>query len=318
MAGAREFLVRFTGKKDGSVDRAAAGTQKALGGAAQKSTALWAGVGAAIGTTIAAGLAKAASAAADYIGGSIEKASDLNETVSKSQAIFQGQYASMDKWAQGAVKNLGMSRAAALDAASGFGDMFSQIGFGQTEAAGMSKSVVQMATDFGSFNNLDTADVMDRISGAFRGEYDALQKVIPNISAARVAQEAMAASGKKNASELTAQEKATAVLAIMQKDGSRAMGDFAKTSDGAANKAKILAASSEELQAKIGEKLLPAYTKIQDVLLNQVIPAGERAVDMLSDFAGWVEQNQTPILATAAAIGVLAAGWTALSVAQGI
>lgn len=186
-----------------------------------------------------------------------DAASDLNETVNKAGAIFGKNFASMDKWAQGAATSLGLSRQAALDAAAGFGDMFSQIGFAQGEAAKMSRSVVQMSADLGSFNNLDTADVADRISAAFRGEYDSLQAVIPNISAARVEHEALAATGKKTAKELTAAEKASAVLAIVQKDGARAMGDFAKTADGAANAQKILAAKTEDVKARFGQALLP-------------------------------------------------------------
>jgi len=186
-----------------------------------------------------------------------DKASDLNETLNKSQVIFGKQAGAMEKWASSAAKNLGLSKGAALAAASGFGDMFSQIGFSGGEAAKMSKQVVQMSADLGSFSNLDTADVSDRISAAFRGEYDSLQAVIPNINAARVESEALAATGKKTAKDLTAQEKATAVLAIVQKDGARAMGDFAKTSDGAANKAKIQAARWEDLKTKAGGLVLP-------------------------------------------------------------
>jgi hypothetical protein len=184
-------------------------------------------------------------------------ASDFNETINKSQVIFGKQAGAMEKWASGAAKNLGLSQSKALAAAAGFGDMFSQIGFGGKAAADMSQQVVQAAADLGSFSNLDTADVSDRIAAAFRGEYDSLQAVIPNINAARVEQEALATTGKKSAKSLTAQEKAAAVLAIVQKDGARAMGDFSRTSDGAANKAKIQAARWEDLRTKFGGVLLP-------------------------------------------------------------
>ena len=197
-------------------------------------------------------------------------ASDLNETVNKAQVIFGKNFGSIDKWASGAAQSLGLSHQAALDAAAGFGDMFSQIGFAGGEAAKMSQSVVQMSADLGSFNNLETDDVAQRISAAFRGEYDSLQALIPNINAARVEHEAMAATGKKSAAALTAQEKAAAVLAIVQKDGARAMGDFARTSDGAANKQKILAAKMEDLKAKTGNALLPIKSLAIDGLTRLV------------------------------------------------
>lgn len=239
-------------------------------------------------------------------------ASDLNETVNKASVIFGANADAINQWAQGAAKNLGMSRQQALDAAAGFGDMFSQIGFSGNAAADMSKKVVQMSADLGSFNNLPTEDVAQRLSAAFRGEYDSLQALIPNINAARVESEAMAATGKKNASELTAQEKAAAVLAIVQKDGARAMGDFAKTSSGAANSAKIATAEWEDQKAAIGQQLLPVLNSLIGFLRSSVIPAvGALAgfifsdvIPAVKDMAQWVEANKTPLLIVA---GIIAA-----------
>lgn len=208
-----------------------------------------------------------------FFSGAITGASDLNETLSKSSVIF-GDYAPViEQFGDNAARNFGLSKEAAIAAAAGFGDMFSQIGFTTDQAAGMSQTVVSLAADLGSFSNLDTADVADRISAAFRGEYDSLQAVIPNINAARVESEALAATGKTVASELTAQEKASAVLAIVMKDGSRAMGDFERTSDGAANKQKILTASFEDQTTKLGSALLPAWNNVLGFMTDVALPA---------------------------------------------
>lgn len=236
-------------------------------------------------------------------GGAIRSASDLNETVSKSSAIFGANAGAVSSWADGAAKNLGLSKSAALESAAGFGDMFSQIGFAGDQAAKMSTDVVGLSADLGSFNNLPTADVSERISAAFRGEYDSLQAVIPNISAARVESEAMAATGKKTAKELTAQEKATAVLAIVSKDGSRAVGDFAKTSGGAANQQKIAAATAQDLAAKLGQQLLPAYTFL--------LAKG-------NEFLTFLTQHSTAVGVVLAVVGALAAGVLVLSAASTI
>ena len=226
----------------------------------------------------------AAAAGAAAVGGFLmdtaDAASDLNETVSKSNVIFGKNAAAVDKWASGAAKSLGLSRAEALGAASGFGDMFSQLGFAGDKAASMSQAVVQMSADLGSFNNLPTAEVADMMSGAFRGEYDSLQRLIPNINASRVETEALAMTGKKSAKELTAQEKAAATLAIVQKDGARAAGDFARTADGAANKAKIQAARYADLKTKVGALTLPLKSLALDAL-GGLITAGEKVVPWL-------------------------------------
>lgn len=198
----------------------------------------------------------------------IDDASDLNETINKSNTIFGENAGEIEKWANGAAKNLGLSKQEALETAASFGDMFRQLGFSGSEAANMSKTVGQLSADLGSFNNLPTAEVADMLSGAFRGEYDSLQRLVPNINAARVETEALSMTGKKSAKDLTAQEKAAATLAIVQKDSARAAGDFAKTASGAANSSKIQAAEAKNLSANLGSALLPAYTSILQIGLG--------------------------------------------------
>lgn len=247
----------------------------------------------------------------DFFTGSISGASDLNETLSKSGVIFGDNAGAMESWANTADRTVGLSKEAALAAAAGFGDMFTQIGFTGDAAAAMSKDVVQAAADLGSFSNLETADVADRISAAFRGEYDSLQAVIPNINAARVESEALAATGKTVASELTAQEKAAAVLAIVQKDGARAMGDFARTSEGAANQQKIMTAQMENQQAKLGSLLLPAWTGFLGVLNDGVIPAISSTID-------WMSQNGDTMLLLGGVVGGAALAYWGITSAMAV
>ena len=268
----------------------------------------------------------------DFLGGAISGASDLNETLSKSQTIFGANAGVLESWASGAAQAVGLSKAAALDAAAGFGNMFTQLGFTGDEAAGLSQKVVQMSADLGSFNNVPTADVADRMSAAFRGEYDSLQALIPNINAARVEQEAMAATGKTNAAELTAQEKAAAVLAIVQKDGAAAMGDYSRTADGAANTQKTLTASLEDQQNKLGQTLMPIWQNFLGFLTDTAIPVLSAIVDWISQNAEWlgplslalgvatgavwlfnIALNANPIMLIITAIGALVGGilWVA-------
>lgn len=230
------------------------------------------------GLIAGAAVVGAAKAIGGFFTSGVKGASDLSETVNKSSVIFGKNASSIRTWSKTANTSLGLTQQEALAAAAGFGDMFSQIGFTADQAAKMSTATVQMSADIGSFNNLPTADVQERISAAFRGEYDSLQAVIPNINAARVEQEAMAATGKKNAKELTAQEKATAVLAIVQKDGARASGDFAKTQGGLANQGKIMAAQFSDIKTQIASAFIPALEAGAGVITKRIFPA-------LSDFA---------------------------------
>lgn len=264
-------------------DRSASKALKGVGDEADKTHSRFGNMAKA-GALAVGALAVGAGTLAVKVGGAaLSAASDLNETVNKSNVIFGKNAAVMDKWASGAAKSMGLSKQAALESASGFGDMFTQIGFSGDKAAEMSKQIVQMSADFGSFNNLPTADVADRMAAAFRGEYDSLQAIIPNINAARVEQEAMAATGKKTAKELTAQEKAAAVLAIAHKDGARAMGDFSRTSDGLANRQKTLTAMWDDGKAKLGQGLLPIAEKVAGFMVDDFAPAAEKVGKWFSE-----------------------------------
>lgn len=278
MAGSRRIVIEFLGK-DVSAGRTAdqvEGRMSAVGGKLRK-----------VGAVAAAGFAIAGAAAVKFGVDAIGSASDLNETLSKSNVIFGKQAPAMEKWASEAARAAGLSKQAALESAASFGDMFTQIGFGGREAAKMSKGVVQLSADLGSFNNLPTAEVTDMMSAAFRGEYDSLQRVIPNINAARVQTEALAMTGKKSAKELTAQEKAAATLAIVQKDGAKAAGDFARTSDGLANQQKILGAQFENVKASIGQKLLPVAVKAMQFFNDDAIP-------IIRDMSQWLSKHLGP------------------------
>jgi hypothetical protein len=273
-----------------------------------------------------AGVAAAAFAAAgigSFLKDAIGQASDLSETINKSNVIFGKNAGAIRDWSKSAATNFGLSQQAALDAAAGMGNMLQQLGYTGEAAAKASTDTVKLAADLGSFNNLETGDVLDRIGAAMRGEYDSLQLLIPNINAARVEQEAMAATGKTVASELTAQEKATATLAIVQRDGAAAANDFAETSDGLANRTKIASAQFDDMKAKLGTALLPAMTSVMGFISTTALPALGSLGDTLTDTvipavqsAGrWIGENAGPILTIA---GLIAAVFIPHLVALGV
>lgn len=199
-------------------------------------------------------------------------ASDLNETISKTKAVFGSSAQAVLDWSKDSAKAMGMSRQAALDGASAFGNFFAQVGLAPSVTAKMSQAFVELARDFASFQNAKPEDVMMALQAATRGEYDALQRYVPTVNAAAIQTQAMAESGKKNAKALTDAEKATALYHIVVRDAGAATGDFERTSTGAANQQRILRAQLEETAVALGTVLIPAYSAILTAL-NAVGPA---------------------------------------------
>lgn len=204
---------------------------------------------------------------------SIGLARDYNEIISKSNTIFGDNAKAIEDWAETAATGFGQSKAEALDAASSFGNMFTQLGIGSETAAEMSVQMTELASDFASFHNADISEVINAQSAAFRGEYDALQRFVPTINAAAVEQKALAMTGKELTKELTAQEKALAVQALMMEGAGDAMGDFDRTSGSLSNQQRILSAQWKDIQTDIGQVLIPMLTKIAVTINTEVIPA---------------------------------------------
>jgi hypothetical protein len=191
------------------------------------------------------------------MGMAVNAASDLNETLSKSNTVFGSAAKEVENWADTASDSFGQSKREALGAASSFGNLFVQLGVGADQAADMSIEMTELASDFASFHNADITEVIDAQTAAFRGEYDALQRFVPTINAATVEQEALAMTGKRLTSELTAQEKALAVQKLMLDGAGDALGDFDRTADSAANQLRTARAAMEDASAEIGTALLP-------------------------------------------------------------
>ena len=259
--------VRFTGDA-ADLKRSIGDVEGRLGGIGSKI--------AGFGKVVAAGLAGVAVGAGALAKSAIDAGSDLNETISKSNTVFGDAAGAIDAWSRTAASSFGQSRKQALDAASSFGNMFSQLGIGDQQAADMSKSMTELASDFASFHNADISEVLEAQQAAFRGEYDAVQKFVPTINAAAVEQKALAMGLGETTKDLDAQDKALATQALLMEGAGDAAGDFARTSDGLANKQRIMSARFEDVKAKIGQGLIPVVTKLAEFVTAKVIPAFEK------------------------------------------
>ncbi|WP_332645107.1 hypothetical protein [Aeromicrobium sp.] len=92
---------------------------------------------------------------------------------------------------------------------------------------------------------------------------------------------------------LTQQQKALAAQSAIMKQTGDQQGDFARTSDGLANKQRVLKAQLENMGTAIGEKVLPAMVKLSEVGLKMI---------------DWVDRNQTTVKVLVGVVGTLGAG----------
>jgi hypothetical protein len=191
----------------------------------------------------------------------VSAASNLNEQLNKSQVVFKDSGAQVEEWSKGLVKNFGISQRAALEAAGTFGNMLVPMGFARDKAANMSESLVELAGDLSSFNNASPQETLEAIRAGLAGEAEPLRRFGVFLNDARLKQEAMNLGLYKGKGNLDASAKAAATYAIILKDTKDAQGDFARTNDGFANSQRVVAAALENIQAQLGQIILPTLAR---------------------------------------------------------
>lgn len=194
---------------------------------------------------------------------SIDAASDLNETISKTEQIFGDASKEVIAFAENAAEKLGQSKTQAMDAASTFATFGKSAGLSGTELANFSTDLVTLSADLASFNNTTPEEAIMAIGAALRGESEPIRRYGVLLDDASLRQEALALGIVETTKQaLTPQQKVLAAQAAIFKQTADAQGDFARTSDGVANQQRILQATFQDLQSEIGQKLLPAFNKL--------------------------------------------------------
>ena len=248
-------------------------------------------------------LPAAAAFAAIAVGGykAAQQASDLNETINKTNVIFGQASKSVQSFATSAAKNLGMANQEALDFAATFGGLGKMAGKTGDDLGKFSTDLVQLTADMASFNNANPAEVAVALGAALRGESEPIRKYNVLINDAAVKAEAMAMGLYKGTGNLDQQAKVLATHRLIMKQTTDQQGDFNNTIDSAANQQKILTATIKDATTKIGQAFLP--------VLEAVLP-------MLVKFGEFASDNAGLIAAMAVALGTLAGAIVTANVAM--
>jgi hypothetical protein len=231
-----------------------------------------------------AAVAAAAGAFAIKIGvDAVKAASDLSETVSKVGVLFGDTAKDIEKFADGAASSLGQTKQQALDAAATFATFGKSAGLSGKDLSKFSTDFVKLSSDLASFNNTSPEQAINAIGSALRGEAEPLRAygvLLDDASLRQAALELGIISTTKNA--LTPQQKVLAAQALIYKQTGTAQGDFERTSDGLANKTRILTAQLENAKTTIGEALLPIVLELANLFSEKVIPIVQKVADAFS------------------------------------
>lgn len=211
---------------------------------------------------------------ADQLRDATMAASDLNESLTKTDAVFKENQDTVLAWSETSAESVLLSQQAALEAASTFGNLFTALGSTTEEAAALSPQVVQLAADFASFNNIPVEDALLALRSGLVGEIEPLRRLGVSFNAAQVEAKALELGLAATKDEITEADKVTTRWNLILEQSANAQGDVARTSEGLANQIRLLQAEFADTQASVGRALLPAFQSLVD-LARQLLPTFE-------------------------------------------
>lgn len=223
----------------------------------------------------------------------IDAASDLNEAANVTKITFGAAEQQVADFAKTAATSIGQSEAAARQATATFGGLLLNLGFTEKAAADTSISLTKLASDLGSAFNTDPAEAALALSSALRGEQEPILRYNVLLSDTAVRQKAVELGLAATTAAVDDNGKVQARLALIMEQTSRVQGDFANTSEGAANAQRIAAAQAEDAAADLGDNLIPIYEKIVAVV-----------GDVATVFGALPEPVQTAVVALAGIVAL--------------
>jgi hypothetical protein len=236
----------------------------------------------------------------------VQAASTLQESISKTDAVFAQNAKEIRNWAKGAATAFGQSEQQALEAASSYGNLFQAFGLSRDQATKFSMDITELAADLASFNNTSVDDALLALRSGLSGETEPLKRFGVALNDTRLKEEALRMGLIKTTSgTLPIAIKAQAAYALIMKDTALAQGDFARTSDGLANQQRILSAEVKNITADLGTAFLPIALQVASIIREQIIPQIQKFVNSFKSLSPSTIELGVKIAVLVAALGPL-------------
>jgi phage-related protein len=255
--------------------------------------------GEAMGTGILSGLKPvlgamaglfAASSVVNFFGSAIKGAGDLEQSVGAIDTVFKGSASQMHSWADKAANSVGLTKNEYNTLGTLIGSQLKNAGIPMDQLAGKTNDLISQGADMASMFGGTTADAVDALSSALKGEMDPIEKYGVTLNAAAIDAEAAAMGSQKVGGEYTDTAKKAAILSLVTKQTADAHGNFSKEAGTMQGAQQRLSAAWGDLTDKVGTAFLPILGEAMGFLSSTVLPALER-------FGGYIKDNVLPHVA---------------------
>lgn len=244
---ANNLIVKILGDDSGLKN-----TLSGIGPVAKKGLGLAVKATAAVG----AGFVYASKKALDFSG-------ELEQNLGGAKAVF-GEFADeIEKKAEKAFKNMGLSTADYLATANKMGSLFKGAGFEMEEAMNLTSEAMQRAADVASIMGLDTSAAMESIAGAAKGNFTMMDNLGVAMNDTTLNAYALEIGLGKTTAQMTNQEKIGLAMEMFLDRTAYAAGNYARENETLAGALSTAGAALKNFMSGAGDT-----AELQDALKN--------------------------------------------------
>jgi hypothetical protein len=229
----------------------------------------------------AVGLVAVASAAAAVKIGkdSVMAASDVAQQFGALDAVFKSNSKQLKDFAKTMVE-YGLSTADSARFSALLGTQLTGLGLSQQDAIERTQKLQILAADLAATYGGTTADAVAALSSTFKGEYNPIERYGVAIRKSDITARVAAKGLKGLTGEALKAAEAQAAYELILSKTTAAQGQSGREFNTLAAQLQRLNASYTNIQASLGEALLPVVQEFAGYLLKDVIPGVQKWVDV--------------------------------------
>lgn len=291
----REFLLRIVGDIS-SVQKSMGNMEKDVSGF--KSTAKKIGV--------AVGGAFAVDQAVDFGKALVSAAGDQQQAIGATQSVFKDYASTVNDASKGAAKSLGLSRAEFLQLSDVTGALMKSAGVPLNEVTDSTLALTERAADLSAMFGGPVSDSMGAINSALKGEFDPLEKFGISLKQSQIDAKAQGMGLVDASGKVTEYGRKMAAVQLIMEQSADAAGTFKKEQGTVEGQTQRLSAQFTDLQATLGQKLLPVVVQVASILRG--------LIEFVSANQDWLVPVIAGVVALVAALKIWTIAQAALNV----
>lgn len=187
----------------------------------------------------------------------IEAGSNAEQGIGAVESVFKQNAATVEQWASQSSRAVGLSGNSYRDLATVLGAALGNMGVGMDQVARQTNDLIKLGADLAATYGGTTAEAVEALSSALRGETDPIERYGISVNATAVQAELAAQGLGKLEGAAGRVAKTQALLTIINNQAAAAQGSFGREADTFAGQQQRLSARIDDLKTQIGTALIP-------------------------------------------------------------